>query len=133
MDKNEWVEYRELQTAGWELQRHNQVRLNGGSESIDHAVAKMLVAHAGHDAGYRVASEVPHERRGEIDVLLYGHDSRLTLAVECGTSPDDSVVQDKTRRYVTDTPIDDIAVINISTLPRDRIDAYQEVREVLGL
>jgi hypothetical protein len=133
MNEQQWTEYRTLKQAGWELQRENQVRLNGGSETIDHAVAKMLVAHAGHDAGYRVASEVVHEQRGEIDVLLYGVDGRLSLAVECETNPDDQVVEDKVDRYVRGTPIDDLVLVNVSTLPRDRMDAYRQVTEVLGL
>jgi len=60
MDKDQWIDYRELQRAGWAVQKTNQIRLNGGSESKDHVAAKALVAHIGHNAGYRVSSEVVH-------------------------------------------------------------------------
>jgi len=133
MNKTEWTQYRTLKQAGWNVPRDNQIRFNGGSESVDHAVAKMLVGHAGKEAGYRVGSEVEHDTRGEIDVLLHSHDDRITLAVECETNPDDATIEDKVDRYIRDTPIDDIAVINVSTLPRDRIEAYKQVKEVLGL
>jgi len=32
MNKDNWTEYRRLKDAGWEPQKHNQVRLNSGSE-----------------------------------------------------------------------------------------------------
>lgn len=133
MDKHVWEEYQNIQRYGWELQRQNQVRLNSGSETVKHCVAKMLAAHAGHQAGYRVASEVRHEQRGEIDVLLYGHDERITLAVECETSPTDDVIEDKVDRYIRNSPIEDIAVINVTQLPTDMHEAYCDVLEVLGL
>jgi len=93
----------------------------------------MLVAHAATNAGYRVASEVEHGSRGEIDVLIYGHPDRLTLAVECETSPTDDVIEDKVDRYIRDTPIDDLALVNVSTLSTDMLDALGEIKEVLGL
>ena len=133
MNKDNWEEYRELQTRGWEPQKTNQVRLNSGSETARHAVAKMLVAHAGSNAGYRVSSEVPHSHRGEVDILLWGHPDRLTLAVECEVSPTDDVVEDKVDRYIRDTPIDDLALVNVSTLSTDMLEALGEVKEVLGL
>ena len=133
MNKDTWQEFQTLKQHGWQPQRHNQVRFNGGSETVKHSVAKMLVAHAGSQAGYRVASEVTHETRGDIDVLLYGHTDRLTLAVEVETSPTDDVIQDKVDRYIRDTPIDDLALVNVSTLPTEMLDAYGEIKEVLGL
>jgi len=98
-----------------------------------HAVAKMLAGFAGSQAGYRVSSEVTHTGRGEIDVLLWGHEDRLTLAVECETSPTDEIVEDKVDRYVRDTPIDDLALINVTELPDSIMDSYASVCEVLGL
>jgi len=133
MDKDQWIDYRELQRAGWAVQKTNQIRLNGGSESKDHVAAKALVAHIGHNAGYRVSSEVVHAERGEIDILLHGHADRITLAVECESNPTDDVIDDKVRRYVKGTPIDDIAIINLDVLPDERPAAYSQIKEVLGL
>jgi len=133
MNKDNWQEYRELQTAGWDVQKQNQVRFNGGAETIPHAVSKMLVAHAGHNAGYRVSSEVEHSHRGEIDILLYGNPDRLTYAVECETSPTMDVVEDKIDRYVNGTPIDDMVLINVSKMPVDMLEGYEFVQAELGL
>lgn len=133
MKMKDWSEYRALKDAGWNVQKNNQVRFNGGSESVDHSVAKMLAAHAGKEAGYRVSSEVPHPERGEIDVLLYGCDARISLAVECENDVQDDVVEDKVSRYVRGTPIDDIAVISLDSLSENIPEAYEEIKRVLGL
>lgn len=133
MNKDNWTEYRTLHDNGWNVSKTNQVEFNGGSETVKHSVGKMLAAHAGHNAGYRVSSEVEHAHRGEIDVLLYGNPERMTLAVEVETSPTDDVIEDKVDRYIRGTPIDDIAIVNATTLPTDMLNAYGEVKEVLGL
>jgi hypothetical protein len=133
MEKKQWSEYRALKDSGWQVQKQNQVRLNGGSESKEHLLAKSMVAHAGHEAGYRVSSEVSHPERGEIDVLLFGNDARISLAVECETNVQDDVVEDKVSRYVRGTPIDDIAVISLDSLSENIPEAYEEIKTVLGL
>jgi hypothetical protein len=133
MKMKEWSEYRALKDAGWQVTKTNQVRFNGGSETVEHSVAKMLAAHAGKEAGYRVSSEVEHDTRGEIDVLLFGCDSRISLAVECENDVQDDVVEDKVDRYVRGTPIDDIAVIAVDELPENIPEAYEEIKTVLGL
>lgn len=133
MKAKEWSEYRALRDSGWQVQKHNQVRLNGGSESKDHLLAKSMVAHAGKEAGYKVSSEVEHDRRGEIDILLYGNDGRLTLAVECETNPTDDVMADKRQRYVDGTPIDEMFVISVDELPANIDHAYNKIKEKIGL
>jgi len=133
MNKDNWQEYRELHNNGWNVNKTNQIRPNSGSETVKHLVAKALVAHAGLQAGYKVDSEVSHSHRGEIDILLYGLSQRLTLAVEVETSPTDETVQDKVDRYVNNTPIDDLVLVNVTELPTDMLDAYGEIKEVLGL
>jgi hypothetical protein len=133
MEVKQWSEYRALKDAGWNVQKQNQVRFNGGSETVEHSTAKMLVAHAGKEAGYRVSSEVSHDSRGEIDILLFGCDSRISLAVECEKDVQDDVVEDKVDRYVRGTPIDDIAVISVDSLSENMTEAYEEIKTVLGL
>jgi len=133
MEVKQWSEYRALKDAGWNCQKNNQVRFNGGSERVTHSVAKMLVAHAGKEAGYRVSSEVSHPERGEIDILLFGCDARISLAVECETNVQDDVVEDKVSRYIRGTPIDDIAVIAVDELPENIPEAYEKIKTVLGL
>lgn len=133
MNKENWHEYRDLQNAGWDVQKQNQIRLNSGSESVKHAVAKILVALVGHNDGYRISSEVEHKDRGEIDMLLYGVPDRLTLAVECETSPTMEVVEDKVSRYVDGTPVDDMALVNLSEMPLNMLDAFAYVQAELGL
>jgi len=125
---------RQFKNHGWDVPKTDSIEFNSGSETVKHCIAKTLAAHAGKQAGYRVASEVAHSgERGEIDVLLYAHPERLTLAVEAEVSPTDDVVQDKVERYVHNTPVDDLALLNVNSLSSDYLDAYGEVKEVLGL
>lgn len=131
MNKDNWQEYRELHNNGWNVNKHNQIRPNSGSETVKHLVAKALVAHAGLELGYKVDSEVSHSHRGEVDILLFGNPDRLMLAVECETSPTDEVIQDKVDRYVKNTPIDDLVLVNVTELPTDMLDAYGEIKELL--
>jgi len=130
MDKDNWTAYRELHDHGWDVDKENRIRPNSGSETVKHLVAKALVAQVGLELGYRVDSEVPHAHRGEIDVLLYGQSDRLTLAVECETSPTDEIVQDKVDRYVHG-PIDDLVLVNVTGLPTDMLDAYGQIKDLL--
>ena len=131
MNKDNWQEYRALHNNGWNVNKHNQIRPNSGSETVKHLVAKSLVAHAGLELGYKVDSEVSHSHRGEVDILLFGNPDRLTLAVECETSPTDEIVQDKVDRYVSGTCIDDHVLVNVTELPTDMLEAYGEIKELL--
>lgn len=133
MNQENWAEYRELQTAGWSVTKTNQIRFNGGSESEKHIAVKSLVGLAGKEAGYRVSSEVTHQHRGEIDVLLFGCPDRLTLAIEVETNPTDDVIEDKFDRYVDGTPIDDMITLNLENMHPNVNQSYGYINEVLGL
>jgi len=133
MNQENWAEYRELQTAGWSVTKTNQIRFNGGSESEKHIAVKSLVGLAGKEAGYRVSSEVTHQHRGEIDVLLFGCPDRLTLAVEAEHNQTDDVVADKLDRYVMGTPIDDMVVLDLDDMHPNVNHCYGYIKQVLGL
>lgn len=113
------------------VQNHNQVRLNSGSETATHVIAKALVAHIASEQGWRVSSEVDVPQ-GEIDVLLHKTPQERVWAVELETNPTPDVKQSKLNRYVQQIPgIDDIAIINISDMPVEIPHAKQYLQEEL--
>jgi len=132
MDQTTLSEYRELKDWSVEVSKTNCVEFNSGSETAKHVIAKSLVGHIGLNNGYRVSSEVQC-LKGEIDVVLWGNTDRLSYAVECETSPTDDVVESKLQRYVKETPLDDMVVVNVTQLPENHRDALGYVAEQLGL
>jgi len=137
LSKAQVREYRELADSGVQVRRNNNIRPNTGSETARHLLIKSLVAHVGLEARYRVDSETPVETDSAtdsaIDVLLWGHDSRLTYAVEVETSPLPEVVESKVDKYVHQTAVDDMLVLNVAECPEDMTDAYGWVASELGL
>lgn len=133
MHPNQKADLRELQDHGVKTSKTNKIEYNAGSETHRHAQAKATVGYLGLQNGYRVDSEVSVPD-GSIDVLLWGNRDRLTLAVECETSPTEEVIESKLQRYVRDVgPIDDMFVLNLNEMPENRLDALEWAREQLGL
>ncbi|MFB6197310.1 MAG: hypothetical protein ABEI52_03425 [Halobacteriaceae archaeon] len=137
LSKAQVREYRELAESGVQVRRNNNIRPNTGSETARHLLIKSLAAHIGLEARYRVDSETPVETGSggdsAIDVLLWGHDSRLTYAVEVETSPLPKVIESKVDKYVRQTAIDDMLVLNVAECPDDMTQAYGWVASELGL
>lgn len=132
--RTEYEQRKELQNAGWGVSKRDAVAFNSGSETPLHAHAKMSAAFILRENGYRVDSEVKHDTRGEIDILAYGHESRLSpIAVEVESNPFGEVVQDKLKRYVDGTPITEMYLINVSELPENISEMHDEIAAVLGL
>jgi len=135
MTKREYEEAthrRELQDCGWDVRKRDSVAFNSGSETARHAVCKMLVAHyLKQEQGYRIDSEVEHNDRGEIDIVAYGLEDEPAFAVECETSPTEDVIEDKIERYVYNTPMRDVFVLNVTEMPSDIMDAYAWVESEL--
>lgn len=132
MDKAAFDEYVDLSRSGLDLDSENKIKANTGSETVSHLVAKALAFKALRDAGYQVESEVTVSD-GEIDLVAYGLPERLSYAVEVETSPSKDTMQDKVDRYVSQTGLDDMLVINVTEMSVDIIEAYEYVQEELGL
>lgn len=132
MHPNQLAEYRELKDHGVEVTKTNSIEFNAGSEISAHVVAKALVGHLGVSNGYRVASETQCVN-GEIDVCLWGHPDRLSYAVELEHSPTDDVVESKLQRYVHETPLDDMILLNLNDMPQRRLDALEWISKQIGL
>jgi len=133
MNKAELKLYNNLRREKVKVQKHNQVRLNAGSETIKHCVAKVIVARIAADNEWRVSSEVTVPE-GEIDILLHQTSQERVWAIELETSPTTEVRRSKLERYVKNQPeIDDIAIINISNLPVELPYAEQYIREELPI
>jgi hypothetical protein len=125
--------YRQLQASGIQVQQTDQIRLNSGSETFAHEIAKLAVGHIGKANDYWVSSEVDCGQ-GDIDVVLWGHPDRLTYAVEVETGWTDETKQDKRKRYVDDqTGIDDMLTVEVTEMPTDWMDALGYVSRELGL
>jgi hypothetical protein len=122
-----------LQRNQVNVQNHNQIRPNAGSETFRHLVAKTAVCHIGINNGYWVSSEV-ETAYGEVDVCLWGNPDRLTYAVEVETGNPKAVKEDKLNRYVERQPgIDDMILINVTDMPVNMLDALGYVSDQLGL
>lgn len=130
-------EYRRLRDTGIQVEKGNNIRFNSGSETAIHCVCKMLVGRIGIEWGYRVDSEVPivayDGAEYETDILLWGHDDRTTLCVELEHSPTQQVKREKIDRYVADTAIQDMLMVNLNDSPHDIVDCYGWLGSELGL
>jgi len=130
-------EYRTLKDSGVDVTDTNRIRFNSGSETVPHCVSKCLVGLLGIRNGYRVDSEVDVENReypdGEIDTLLWGHESRLAYAIEVETGLTEETKTRKLNQYVTETAIDDIQFVEVNTLPMDMVEAFGEIAAEIGL
>jgi len=132
-DKMLHNQLKELREHGWVVNQSDAIRFNSGSETFTHFVGKACAAFVGDENGFRVASEVVHDNRGEVDILLYGLPERMIMAVEIETSPTEEVVQDKLERYIHNTPIQEMFVINANDIPMNQLEAKEFVAEELGL
>jgi len=129
-ERDEFEQRRELQDAGIRVDKRDVIEPNHGSETFKHKLAKLAVSHVLEERGYRYDSEV-EVPAGEIDMLGYANQEKDCIAIECETSPTDEVISDKIDRYVTNLPIRDCFVINVSELPLDGMEAVAYVREQL--
>ena len=126
--------YRQLKNEGIQVTKSNQVRPNPGSETYSHFRCKACVAFLGQINGYWVSSEVDFPNGKEADILLWGHEDRNTLVVECETSIDDIVKQEKLNNYVKGfESIDDMLMIEVLDLPENAHQTLGFVSEQLGL
>lgn len=132
-------EYRQLKDSGVAVEDTNRILYNAGgmAETSIHITAKALVGLLALRNDYRVDSEVEVSNRhmddGEIDVLAWGHESRLTYAIEA----DHSLTQDKKDRkqekYVDNTAVQDIQFLNLNAMPAHIVEAYGWIGSQLGL
>lgn len=127
MNKKTHAEYggrKDLQDAGWQIQKRDAVAFNGGSETDAHLVAKTLVAKVLRERGYRIDTEVEKDGVGEIDVVAYGGEGP-PFAVEVETNPTREVVDDKLSRYYRNEPFRDVFIIDPTEMP-DSISGARE-------
>jgi hypothetical protein len=137
LSKPQVREYRQLKDSGVAVTEANTVAFNEGSETSVHITAKSLAGLIGLRNGYRVDSEVEITNQpvpdGECDILLWGHDTRLTYAVECDHSFTQEKKQRKKQKYVDHTAIDDIQYLDLNEMPAHIVDGFGWVGSELGL
>jgi len=133
MNKDELRLVNTLQRHGVAITTTNEIRLNSGSESPEHLVAKALVAHIAAQEGWRVSSEVDVPN-GEIDVVLHKTPHERVWAIELETDPTTEGNNSKLQRYVRDQiGIDEIAIIDVSDMPVEIPLAIQYLHEELPI
>lgn len=137
LSKQQVSEYRDLKNSGVSVEKENKIAYNEGSETSIHCVAKMLTGLIGIQNGYRVDSEVPvtdrHGNEFYIDVLLWGHDSRTTFAVEPDHSPTVEQRDHKIANYVDGTAVQDLLLLDLNQMPAHITEAYGWIGSELGL
>jgi len=132
MNKADIKEYRRLKDAGWEIDKEQSVKFNGGSESDAHAVCKLLACIVCRDAGYRVDTEVVGEH-GEADIVAY-HPERTNLCIEIETNADRATVMDKKGRYVdSNDGINEIFVLDPLDMSTEAPVVKETIKRELGL
>ena len=130
--KAKYFDLRTLQSAGWTIHTdRNHIATNDGSETDEHLLYKLAALQVLTDAGYRVASEVEHDDRGEIDVVGYGHPDREIIAVELERNPDQETIDNKLDRYVGGTQITECYIVEPADAGLELAKA--DIREETGL
>lgn len=126
--------YNALQKDGIDVQKHNQIRPNAGSETFIHNFAKLCVGFIGLHNSYWVSSEVDLDNNKQVDVLLWGNPDRLTYAVECETGWTDDTKTKKVNQYVKPySEIDDMLSVEVLDIPAEVLPALENVSEQIGL
>jgi len=124
-------EYRRLKNAGWDVDKTESVKFNGGSESRPHMVVKLLAVDVCREVGYQIDTEVegPH---GVVDVLAY-HPKRLNYCIEIETDASEDVIRDKKQRYVdSNQVIDEIWVLDPHTKSTEYPVVAEDIKRALG-
>jgi len=132
MNNDSIEEYRLLKNNGVEVQDKHVITPHRGDETEIHYHAKCATALIGKHNGYIANCECPVPR-GEIDVLLYGNSKRLSYAVEVEHSPTTENRSVKLQKYVRETPVDELIMINANNLSPDVLEMHRQIRERLGL
>lgn len=129
-----YSDYHELRHHGWEIAtKQDHISPNSGSETTEHLIYKTVAAKVLIDAGYRVASEVSHDDRGEIDILGYGHPDRRMVAVEIERKPTDATTQGKLDQYIHGTPVEELFIFTPDRHDGDLGQFKEHMQDVMGL
>lgn len=133
-DKVIYSEYRELNREGWDIPNTQEIlcRSNGGSETLDHRIAKTVASSVATDAGYRTHSEVETHSGNEADVLCYGHETRNPIVLELENGLTESVKKRKLKQYLVGG-VSEVYVIDLDNAPSDPDELYQHIQSVTGL
>lgn len=127
-DYDEISTRKQLQAAGWDVQKQDSVKFNHGSETIDHLLCKLLTAYTLREQGYRVDTEV-QMGSGEVDVLAYSGEDKFV--VECETDPTTEVVSEKVGAYVRGEPVRECFVLPVDQMPLDMKAAQEWIAQEL--
>lgn len=131
-DTHFYDQFHELDNSGVKVSKVNQIEFNSGSETNIHLVCKALAAKLMLQEEYCISSEV-EVPNGEIDLLAWGHPEKLSYAIEFEHSPTEEVKASKLERYITQTPIDDMLLLNLNECPMNILEIEDWLRKELGI
>jgi hypothetical protein len=118
-----------LSAHGWDVE--TKIQSNAGSETVRHFVCKALVVYYLRQQGLRVTTEAAHGDRGTVDVLCHGPEDGAPYAVEVETSPKEETIREKHDKYIQNSPLREMFVLNVSEMPENILDAYAWVETQL--
>jgi len=124
----------ELKRHGWQAEREDSIKGNGGAETDKHIHAKTAAFNLLKDHGYRVSTEVVHDTRGEADLVAIACDeNEAPFCVEFETDPTEDVKQDKLERYTFNTVMREMYLINLDKLSTDITTMREQIATELGV
>lgn len=125
----EYQDRRSLNDKGWELAKKDGVAFHSGHETLQHFMAKALVAYRLQVLGYRVDSEVRHESGNAVDVLGYGCDGRYPIGVEVETDLDPETKKKKLEQYAGEGQLSDVFFVEATDVPTDFEEGYRYIKQ----
>jgi hypothetical protein len=129
---NEYKHRRELQSAGWRVDKTDKIEFNGGEESLRHIECKARVAWYLREQGYRVDSEVVGPDGQELDIAAYGLSDEPPFGVECVTGLTEDVTEQKLEQFYHNTPFAECYLLEVTEMPDTPADAIDWIQDRLG-
>jgi len=134
-DHAEFSQRRDLESAGWRVEKGRGIRPNDGydgTENDAHFFVKCVVGWHLIQNGYRVDSEVSKDGVGEIDVIGYGKAGGPPIAVECETDLTQNVRETKLEQFYHNEPFAEVYLLEVNKIPTAWHQAREYVQNELG-
>ena len=121
-----------LQSRGYQIEKADSIKPNTGSETDKHLHAKAACARVLWNNGFRVSTEVKHEKGHILDVLGYGAPGRYPIGIELETGLDEQTATSYRELYYVDC-MREIYCVDVSSLSWDCREMATQIAKTLGL
>lgn len=135
MNKENYDRYtttKHLQNNGWQVQNTNHIQFHHGQETNQHYLTKCQAAWHLAEQNYRVNAEVENTYSGHIADIVAWKTASDCFVVECETSPTKQTVERKLEAFYRGEPFRECYILNCSSLPENRGEQLQWVRDEIG-